>query len=448
METFDVAERQEIGHMSDLTTPPKLRKLQRTFYRKAKDEPQFRFYALFDKVCREETLWHAWDVVRRNGGAPGVDGVTIEQIEERGEQEWIEELRGKLVDKQYQASPVRRVEIPKPGGGTRPLGIPTVEDRVVQMAVKLVIEPIFEADFEDEAYGYRPERSAKEAVQEVHEHLTEGRTDVVDADLSSYFDTIPHDQLIESVRRRISDGTILKLIKMWLEAPVVDEDDDGTRRVEPSGQEGTPQGGIVSPLLANIYMNRFLKFWSQQNLDEKLDARIVNYADDFVILTRGNAEEALHITRWFMEAVGLKLNEQKTEIRDVADEDLEFLGYEFGWEHHRKDGHTYLAAQPAPSRRKRLKRKVRRWLKRNVSRPWEIVRKKLNDMLEGWANYFSYGTRTLAYREIDNYVYERVRAFLVDRHGLKGRGTDKWPDDTVFGELGVMRLRDAQYGRV
>lgn len=433
--------------MSDLATPTKLRTLQRKFYRKAKQEPEFRFYALYDKVFREDTLGHAWKLVRRNGGAPGVDGVTLEDVVEQGPQEWLERLRNKLVEKDYQASPVRRVEIPKHGGGSRPLGIPTVEDRVVQMAVKLVIEPIFEADFEDEAHGYRPERSAKEAVQKVHEHLTEGRTDVVDADLSSYFDTIPHDQLIESVRRRISDGTILELIKMWLKAPVVDEDDDGTRRVEPSGQQGTPQGGVVSPLLANIYMNRFLKFWKQQGLDDRLDARIVNYADDFVILTRGHAEQALQVTRRFMEAVGLKLNEEKTKIRDVSREDLEFLGYRFGWEYHRKDGHTYLAAQPAPSRIKRLKDRVRSWLKQTLTDPWEDVCKKLNQVLKGWANYFSYGTRTLAYREVDNYVEDRVRAYLVKRHKCASRGVARWPDHVIYGELGVTRLRDVQYGR-
>lgn len=426
--------------MNDLSTPQKLRTLQRTFYCKAKREPEFRFYSLYDKVCWKRTLWHAWQLVRHNGGAPGVDGVSLDAIESQGVGEWLGDLREKLVEKTYRADPVRRVEIPKPGGGTRPLGIPTVEDRVVQMAVKLIIEPIFEADFEDEAYGYRPERSAKEAVQQVHKHLEEGRTDVVDADLSSYFDTIPHDQLIESVRRRISDGTILNLIRQWLKASVVDEDDNGTRRYESSGQEGTPQGGIVSPLLANIYMNRFLQFWAQQDLDAQLDARIVNYADDFVILTRGHAEEALQVTRWFMEAVGLSINEDKTQIRDVPEEALEFLGYRFGTRRHRRDGSTYLAVQPAPSRVKRLKDKVREWLKQTLSHPWEVVCRKLNQVVEGWANYFSYGKTSSAYREIDHYIDDRVRAHLVRRHQHQGRGTSRWPGQRIFGELGVTRL--------
>jgi len=244
-----------------LQTPRKLRKLQRKLYKKAKDEPEFRFYALYDKIYREDILNHAWRLVRANGGAPGVDGTRIEEIEERGVTTWLGELQEELRAGKYKASPVRRVQIPKPGGGQRPLGIPTVKDRVVQMATKLVIEPIFEQDFEDNAYGYRPKRSALDAVKEVHDALSDGRTDVVDADLSSYFETIPHDKVMKSVARRISDGSVLKLIKMWLNAPIIEEDEDGTTRTEPAGQEGTPQGGVISPLLANLYMNQFLKFW-------------------------------------------------------------------------------------------------------------------------------------------------------------------------------------------
>lgn len=426
--------------MSDLATPPKLRKLQRKFYRKAKQEPEFRFYALYDKVCWETTLWHAWQAVRRNGGAPGVDGVTIEAIVEDGIEEWLGDLRKRLVDKEYKASPVRRVEIPKPGGGTRPLGIPTVEDRVVQMAVKRVIEPIFDADFEEEAHGYRPGRSAQEAIRQVHEHLREGRTDVVDADLSSYFDTIPHDQLMKSVRRRVSDGSILELIKMWLEAPFIDEDDDGTRRTIPSGDEGTPQGGVVSPLLANIYMNRFLKFWKQQGYESELDARIVNFADDFVILTRGHAEEALAVTRGFMEAVGLKLNEEKTQIRDVSREDLEFLGYRFGWEYNRCTGQKYLAAQPAKSRLKRLRRKVRNILTEHIARPWEMACRRLNQYLDGWANFFSYGTTSLAYAKVDGYVIRRVQEHLARRHGESEYSWKKWTIPQLFQHAGLISL--------
>lgn len=427
-----------------LQTPTKIRTLQRKFYTKAKDEPEFRFYALYDKICREDILEHAWHLVRTNDGAPGVDGMSIEQIEADGCKTWLDELQVELEEKRYTASPVRRVRIPKPDGGERPLGIPTIKDRVVQMATKLVIEPIFEADFEDNAYGYRPDRSAKDAVKEVHEQLCEGRRDVVDADLSGYFDTIPHGQLIKSVARRISDGAVLKLIKMWLKAPVIGEDDDGTRRTKPSGAEGTPQGGVISPLLANIYMNRFLKFWRLQRLNEKLDAHVVNYADDFVILTRGHAREALQITKRVMDALGLTLNEQKTKLVDVDRGSLDFLGYTFGWEHYNKDGHTYLAAQPSKTSIQRMKGRIGRWLNRQNPRPWEMIIRRLNQILEGWANYFSYGTRTKAYRAIDHQVYQRAVDVLSKRHKTPKSTSRLWRDERIFGEMGVTRMRTLQ----
>lgn len=431
-----------------LQTPPKLRKLQRKLYKKAKDEPEFRFYALYDKIYREDILYHGWKLVRANGGAPGVDGVKLEEIEERGATLWLEELREELQAGEYKASPVRRVWIPKPGGGQRPLGIPTVKDRVVQMAMKLVIEPIFEQDFEDNAYGYRPKRSALDAVKEVHGALKEGRTDVVDADLSSYFDTIPHHKVMKSVARRISDGSVLKLIKMWLKAPIIEEDEDGTKRTEPAGEHGTPQGGVISPLLANLYMNRFLKFWRLQKLDERLDAQVVNYADDFVILTRGHAEEAYQVTKWVMNKMGLTLNEKKTQIVNADEETFGFLGYEFGWEYFRKTGHTYIAAQPSKTSVSRLKRKIRRWLKRAQMLPWKWLRRKLNQVLGGWANYFSYGTRTLAYRAVDNYVYEQVSNLLAKRHKTSSSRSRRWTDEVVFGQMGVTRLRDLQLNPV
>ena len=431
-----------------LQTPPKLRNLQRKLYKKAKDEPEFRFYALYDKIYREDILYHAWKLVRANGGAPGVDGIRLEEIEERGATIWLEDIQEELRAGEYKASPVRRVRIPKPGGGQRPLGIPTVKDRVVQMATKLVIEPIFEQDFEDNAYGYRPKRSALDAVKEVHKALNEGRTDVVDADLSSYFDTIPHDKVIKSVARRISDGSVLELIKMWLKAPIIEEDEDGTKRTEPAGRQGTPQGGVISPLLANLYMNRFLKFWRLQKLDERLDAQVVNYADDFVILTRGNAQKAYQVTKWVMDKMGLTLNEEKTQIVNADEETFRFLGYEFGWEYFRKTGHTYIAAQPSKTSVSRMKRKLRRWLKRANLLPWEVIVTKLNQMLEGWANYFSYGTRTLAYRVIDNYVYEATAKFLANRHKTTRSRSRRWTDGKIFGQLGVTRLRNLQLNRV
>ena len=246
-----------------LTTPDKIRNLQRKLYCKAKAEPTFRFYLLYDKICREDILVHAYRLARVNAGAPGVDGMTFARIEEQGLEAWLAGLRAELVSKTYRPDPVRRVMIPKANGGERPLGIPTIRDRVIQTAAKIVIEPIFEADFEDNAYGYRPARGAVDAVKEVHRHLCRGYADVVDADLSKYFDTIPHSELIKSVARRVVDRNVLRLIKMWLRAPIEERDADETRRMSggKGNTRGTPQGGVASPLLANIYMNRFLKHW-------------------------------------------------------------------------------------------------------------------------------------------------------------------------------------------
>lgn len=315
-----------------LITPDKIRSLQRKLYVKAKAEPAFRFYVLYDKICRADILEHAYKLARANAGAPGVDGVTFKQIEEAGVEAWLSGLREELVAKTYSPDPVRRVMIPKAGGGERALGIPTIRDRVVQNAAKIVLEPIFEADFEDTAYGYRPRRSAVDAVKEVHRHIVRGYTDVVDADLSRYFDSIPHSDLIQSVARRVVDREVLRLIKMWLKAPIEERDADGTRCMSggKSSTCGTPQGGVASPLLANIYMNRFLKHFRQSGAGEAFRAHVVSYADDFVILSRGHAAEALAWTRDAMTRVGLTNNEAKTSLKDARKERFDFLGYTFG----------------------------------------------------------------------------------------------------------------------
>src|SRR5207342_1483370 len=283
-----------------LATPITIRTLQRKLYRKAKAEPAFRFYLLYDKICREDILVHAYRLARVNAGAPGVDGTTFAQIEEQGLEAWLADLREELVSKTYRPDPVRRVMIPKANGGERPLGIPTIRDRVIQTAAKIVIEPIFEADFEDNAYGYRPARGAVDAVKEVHRLICRGYTDVVDADLSGYFDSIPHDALLQSVARRIVDRRVLRLIKLWLKAPIEERDDgDGTRRIGggQSNARGTPQGGVASPMLANIYMNRFLKYWRLTGCGEAFRAYVIAYADDFVILSCGCAAETLAWTK-------------------------------------------------------------------------------------------------------------------------------------------------------
>jgi len=426
-----------------LTTPDKIRTFQRKLYCKAKAEPAFRFYVLYDKICREDILHHAYWLARANAGAPGVDEVTFAQIEERGLEAWLAALREELVSTTYRPDPVRRVMIPKPKGeGERALGIPTIRDRVIQTAAKLVLEPIFEADFEDNAYGYRPARGAVDAVKDVHRHLCRGYTDVVDADLSRYFDSIPHDDLLKSVARRVADGAVLRLIKLWLKAPIEERDGDGRRRIVGGkrNKRGTPQGGVASPLLANIYMNRFLKHWRLTGRGEAFRAQVVSYADDFVILSRGCAAEALAWTKAVMTRLGLTLNEAKTSLRNARQERFTFLGYSFGPHWYKANGQWYLGTSPSKKSVQRLKTTVGNLLVPGNNAPWQEVRDTLNRSLRGWSNYFCYGTRRSAFRSVDRYTYERVRDFLARRHKVAGRGTRRFSCDAVYGELGLLRL--------
>ena len=427
-----------------LVTPEKIRSLQRKLYCKAKAEPAFRFYVLYDKICREDILLHAYRLARANAGAPGVDGVTFAQIEEQGREDWLVGLREELVSKTYRPDPVRRVMIPKANGdGERPLGIPTIRDRVVQTAAKIVLEPIFEADFEDTAYGYRPRRGAVDAVKEVHRHIIRGHTHVVDADLSKYFDTIPHADLLKSVARRVVDREVLRLIKIWLKAPIEERDEGGTRRMSggKGNTRGTPQGGVASPLLANIYMNRFLKHWRLTGCEEAFRAHVVSYADDFVILSRGCAAEALAWTKAVMTKLGLTLNEVKTSLRDARKERFDFLGYSFGPHRFPANGKWYLGASPSKKSVQRLKGKVGAVLLPANNDPWPEVRDTLNRSLRGWSNYFGYGTHAAAARGVDHYVHDRVRAFLARRHKVQGRGNRRFTIDTIHNELGVLSLQ-------
>src|SRR6266498_1797949 len=426
-----------------LTTPEKIRTLQRKLYRKAKAEPAFRFYLLYDKIHREDILRHAYELARANAGAAGVDGMTFARIETLGLEAWLAGLRKDLVSKTYRPDPVRRVSIPKAdGAGERLLGIPTIRDRVVQTAAKLVLEPIFETDFEDTAYGYRPARGAADAVKEVHRHVRRGYTDVVDADLSKYFDSIPHCELLKSVARRIVDRHVLRLIKLWLKVPIEEQDGEGTRRMSggKSNTRGTPQGGVVSPLLANIYMNRFLKHWRRTGCGEAFRAHVVAYADDFVILSRGHAAEALAWTKAVMTKLGLTLNEAKTSVRNARQECFDFLGYAFGPHHDERGGERYLGASPSKKSVRRIKSTVSELLMPGNNDPWPEVRDTLNRSLLGWSNYFCHGTRRSAFRGVDRYVYERVRDFLARRHKVAGRGTRRFSCEVVYGERGLLRL--------
>jgi RNA-directed DNA polymerase len=424
-----------------LTTPDKIRTLQRKLYAKAKAEPEFRFYLLHDKICRADMLAHAYALARSNDGSAGVDGVTFDDIERAGVEAWLEALREDLASTTYRPMPVRRVMIPKPGGGERPLGIPTIRDRVAQTAAKLVLEPIFEADFEDSAYGYRPKRSAGDAIRATHRLIRRGYADVVDADLSKYFDTIPHAELMRSVARRIVDARVLRLIKLWLTSPVEERDGAGRRRMNggKNNRKGTPQGGVVSPLLANLYMNRFLKFWRLRECGETFRAHVVNYADDFVILSRGGAAEALAWTRGAMARLGLTINEAKTSLKNARVEGFDFLGYTFG-PRYARNGELYLGARPSMKSLKRIKGKIGDLLRPCEMGAWPEVRKRLNRLLGGWSAYFGHGTLNAAYRAVDRHVCDRVRRFLNRRAQRGGRGAGVFSWGEIFGKLGVLRL--------
>jgi RNA-directed DNA polymerase len=432
-----------------LTPPEKLRRLQEALYTKAKQEPAYRFYRLYDKVYRMDILAHAYARSKQHGGAPGVDGVTFADIEAAGVEPWRAAVQEARCTETYRPQPVRRVLIPKPGGiGERPLGIPVIQDRVVQTAALLILQPIFDADLEPTAYGYRPGRTALQAVQAVHRALCAGHTEVIDADLSSYFDSIPHADLMQSLARRLSDRRMLRLLKRWVKAPVAEVGPGGGWRFTGGKRatRGTPQGGVVSPLLANLYMNRYLKVFRLRGLDRRYGARLVAYADDFVGLCRQGASEVLAQSRRWFTQMGLTLNERKTRVCNGRQEPFTFLGYTFGPMRYRKDGHWYLGAAPAKKAVQRIKGRIREILRPTNQAPWEEVVADLNSVLRGWAHYFAYGTRLMAYRAVEHYVYERVRHFLRRRHKVPSRGTRRFPREQVFGELGVFQLRRFHLG--
>lgn len=428
-----------------LVTPEKVRKLQKALHAKAKESPDFRFYALYDKLYRDDVLAFAFRRCSRNGGAAGVDGETFASIESYGVTRWLGELTEELRTKQYRPSPVLRQEIPKPGGGKRPLGIPTIRDRVAQTAVVLVLEPIFEADLPSEQYGYRPGRSALDAVQRAHSLVNTGHREVVDADLRGYFDTIPHSALMKSVARRVSDGRVLRLIKMWLEAPVVEIDGQGrqhrTTRAKDTGR-GTPQGAPISPLLSNLYMRRVVLGWEVLGHGRQFGAKIVTYADDLVICCRRQGKEALAAMRDLMSRLGLTINERKTRLCHLPEESFDFLGYTIGRCYSPKTGKAYLGTRPAQRSIQRICRSIselteRRWLLTDAkSRVHQI-----NRLLVGWSNYFRLGPVSKAYSAVDSHARYRLREWLRKKHKVQGRGTSRFPSDYLYDELGLVRLQ-------
>jgi group II intron reverse transcriptase/maturase len=428
-----------------LTAPESVRKLQTALHAKAKESPDFRFYALSDKVWRADFLQAAWHAVRRNGGAAGVDGETVERIEERGLERWLGELARDLKEGTYRPHAVRQVLIPKKQAGKyRPLGIPCVRDRVAQTAALMVLTPIFEADLQPEQYAYREGRSAQDAVRRVHWLLNRGHREVVDADLSNYFGEIPHAELMRSVARRVSDGRMLGWIKAWLEMAVVEDDGKGgTRRTNRARRErkGTPQGAPISPLISNLYMRRFVLGWKVLGYARRFDAEIVNYADDLVACGKAPAATMRGVVEAMMERLRVPINTTKTRSMRVPEEPLEFLGYRIGCNYRPTTGRAYIGTRPSRSSVVSVCRRISELTHRRYGLlDSGVVVRRLNRVMEGWANYFQLGQVSPAYRAVDTHAIRRLRQWLCRKHKVRAGKYVRFSDERLWNDYGLTRL--------
>ena len=428
-----------------LTAPESVRKLQTALHAKAKESPDFRFYALSDKVWRADFLRAAWHVVRRNGGAAGVDGETVERIEERGLERWLGELARDLKEGTYRPNAVRQVLIAKKQAGKyRPLGIPCVRDRVAQTAALMVLTPIFEADLQPEQYAYRKGRSAQDAVRRVHHLLNRGHREVVDADLSNYFGEIPHAELMRSVARRVSDGRMLGWIKAWLEMAVEEDDGKGGRRRTNRARrerKGTPQGAPVSSLISNLYMRRFLLGWKVLGYARRFDAEIVNYADDLVVCGKAPAATMRGVVEAMMERLRVPINAAKTRSMRVPEEPLEFLGYRIGRNYRPTTGSAYIGTRPSRSSVVSVCRRISEMTHRRYGLlDSGVVVRRLNQVMGGWANYFQLGQVSPAYRAVDAHAIRRLRQWLCRKHKVRAGKYVRFSDERLWNDYGLTRL--------
>ena len=429
-----------------LTTPEAIRTLQRKLYVKAKQQPAYRFYALYDKLYRADILSHAWRLVKANQGSPGIDGISFEAIENGiGVEGYLLILSRELQDKTYRASPVKRVLIPKADGSTRPLGIPTIRDRVAQMALKLVMEPIFEADFCEHSYGFRPKKSAHDAIDTIAETMRQGQTHIIDADLSKYFDSIPHAKLMATVAERVVDGAVLALVRQWLKAPVMGENERGKIACVGGGKgnrRGTPQGGVISPLLSNLYLHLMDRIWQRHELARKLQAKLVRYADDFVVLCRKDVATPLDIVRQILERLELQLNESKTRIVDANKEGFHFLGFELKMNVGTKGG-RYPHVQPAKQAVEKVKTRIKAITARNrTGIPINDVVRDINRTLRGWSGYFHYRNSTAVFQKVKRHAEDRLRIHLRKRHKVTDWKTAmiRFPRRVLYERYGLYKM--------
>lgn len=420
--------------MQELRNIDKIQEFQRKLNEKAKANPKFRFYSLYDKVYRMDILEEAYRRARANGGTSGVDGERFEDIEKRGISEYLAELRKELKERRYQPKPVRRVYIPKANGKKRPLGIPTVRDRIVQTAFLMILEPIFEADFTEASHGFRPNRSAHGAIREIYKYLNWGCEQIYDVDVEKYFDTVEHWKLMKLLAQRISDGRILHVIKQWLSCGYVE---DGQHR---QSNRGTPQGGVISPLLANIYLNPLDRAFERSRMSTMKAGSIhlVRYADDMIILAHRDLDKGIELLEHYLERLGLRLNQEKTRRLDLkVDKKVEFLGFEFHRVTNKKTQNRLILVSPSPGSQKKCREKIRKLINHNLPVRVKDQIGDVNLFLAGWTNYFRLGNSSKALNALNQYVNKRVRRVIQRRKGRSGYGWGRVSSEDIYGRLGL-----------
>lgn len=420
--------------MRELPSTGWLREFQRKLHEKAKAEPKLRFYSLYDKTYRMDVLAEAYRKAKANGGACGIDGETFGDVEKKGLNLYLAELQLEMKERRYVPKPVKRVYIPKPNGKQRPLGIPTIRDRIVQTAFLLVLEPIFEADFADSSYGFRPQKSAHDAVREMYKYLNWGCIEVYDVDMEKYFDTVDHGKLMKLVAKRISDGEILRVIRLWLSCGYIE---DGQHR---QSKCGTPQGGVISPLLANIYLNPVDQAFERKGLGAIRNGSIhlVRYADDMVILAQKNLKKGIALLDHYVRRLDLCLNREKTRrLRLTIGESVDFLGFRFHNARSRRTGTRLILVRPSPRSQERFRATVRKYIHHSIPLRVKEQVEKLNSYLRGWMAYFRHGNGSATFRKLAHFVKKRVQHVIWRRKGRRGYGWGKLTSEYIYGQLGL-----------